>query len=186
MNRIVQAILLLLLLLLLLSVEGARCESSRARATWTGAVARGSAECCAYFVVCLPPGTHATRRNIAVAIPLAFNKKLQQHMRPTTFGDVHVARQTVRRRRRPWPRPKRDWHWESARPTYTARRTYIKDTTRRNTRPSADAAAADYKHQRHARRYSTNVNRIHTAVRQKSAAYTHRYSTHASGIRTAI
>ena len=62
------------------------------------------------------------------------------------------------------------------------------------------------KHQRHARRYSTNVSRIHTAIRQKSAAYTplfnkcqrhthryltnvsgiHRYSTKFSGILTAI
>ena len=42
------------------------------------------------------------------------------------------------------------------------------------------------KHQRHARRYSTNVSRIHTAIRQKSAAYTHCYSTNASGTRTAI
>mgnify|MGYP003310236004 CR=1 FL=1 len=33
------------------------------------------------------PGTHATRRNIAVAIPLAFNKRLQQHMRSTTLDD---------------------------------------------------------------------------------------------------
>ena len=32
------------------------------------------------------PGTHATRRNIAVAIPWAFNKRLQQHMRSTTLG----------------------------------------------------------------------------------------------------
>ena len=32
------------------------------------------------------PGTPATRRNIAVAIPLAFNKRLQQHMRSTTLG----------------------------------------------------------------------------------------------------
>ena len=32
--------------------------------------------------------------------------------------------------------PKREWHLESARPTY------IKDTTRRNTTPSAVAAAA--------------------------------------------
>ena len=62
------------------------------------------------------------------------------------------------------------------------------------------------KHQRHARRYSTNVSRVHTAIRQKSAAYTplfnkcqrhthryltnvsgiHRYSTKFSGIHTAI
>ena len=52
------------------------------------------------------------------------------------------------------------------------------------------------KHQRHARRYSTNVSRIHTAIRQKSAAYTplfnkcqrhtHRYLTNVSGIYTAI
>ena len=52
------------------------------------------------------------------------------------------------------------------------------------------------KHQRHARRYSTNVSRTHTAIRQKSAAYTplfnkcqrhtHRYLTNVSGIYTAI
>ena len=42
------------------------------------------------------------------------------------------------------------------------------------------------KHQRHARRYSTNVSRIHTAIRQKPAAYTHRQSTNASGTRTAV
>ena len=62
------------------------------------------------------------------------------------------------------------------------------------------------KHQRHARRYSTNVSRMHTAIRQKSAAHTplfnkcqrhthryltnvsgiHRYSTKFSGILTAI
>ena len=68
------------------------------------------------------------------------------------------------------------------------------------------------KHQRHGRRYSTNVSRIHTAIRQKSAAYTplfnkcqrhthryltnvifdkiqrytHRYSTNVSGIHPAI
>ena len=51
------------------------------------------------------------------------------------------------------------------------------------------------KHQRHARRYSTNVSRIHTAIPQKSAAYTplfnkcqrhtHRYLTNVSGIYTA-
>ena len=48
----------------------------------------------ACLLVCLSPkkkrphasGTHVTRRNIAVAIPLAFNKRLQQHMRSTTFG----------------------------------------------------------------------------------------------------
>ena len=48
--------------------------------------------------VCFPPkkkrphapGTHATRRNIAVniAIPLAFNKRLQQHMRSTTLQSL--------------------------------------------------------------------------------------------------
>ena len=48
------------------------------------------------------------------------------------------------------------------------------------------------KHQRHARRCSTNVSRIHTAIRQKSAAntplfnkcqrHTHRYLTNVSGI----
>ena len=56
--------------------------------------------CCLRFsfaclLVCLPPkkkrphapGTHATRRNIAVAIPLAFNKRLQQHMRSTTLDE---------------------------------------------------------------------------------------------------
>ena len=32
-------------------------------------------------------GTHATRRNIAIAIPLAFNKRLQQRMRSTTLDD---------------------------------------------------------------------------------------------------
>ena len=31
--------------------------------------------------------THATRRNIVVVIPLAFNKRLQQHMRSTTLSD---------------------------------------------------------------------------------------------------
>ena len=40
------------------------------------------------------PGTHATRRNIAVAIPLAFNKRLQQHMRSTTMRDLDVAKKT--------------------------------------------------------------------------------------------
>ena len=38
------------------------------------------------------PGTHATRRNIAVAIPLAFNNKLQQHMRSTTLGPTPSKR----------------------------------------------------------------------------------------------
>ena len=39
-------------------------------------------------------GGHATRRNIAVAIPLAFNKRLQQHMRSTTLGPTpnHIGR----------------------------------------------------------------------------------------------
>ena len=57
-------------------------------------------------------------------------------------------------------------------------------------------ASPSDKHQRHARRYSTNVSRMHTAIRQKSAAYTplfnkcqrhtHRYLTNVSGIYTAI
>ena len=53
----------------------------------------------ACLLVCLPPkkkrphapGTHATRRNIAVAIPLAFNKRLQQHMRSTTLDPASTT-----------------------------------------------------------------------------------------------
>ena len=40
--------------------------------------------------------SRATRRNIAVAIPLAFNKRLQQHMRPTTLRDHDMATHTGR------------------------------------------------------------------------------------------
>ena len=44
------------------------------------------------------PGTHATRRNIAVAIPLAVNKRLQQHMRSTTLDDEDGLNKTPGKR----------------------------------------------------------------------------------------
>ena len=40
--------------------------------------------------------SRATRRNIAVAIPLAFNKRLQQDMRSTTLRDYDMATHTRR------------------------------------------------------------------------------------------
>ena len=40
--------------------------------------------------------SRATRRNIAVAIPLAFNKRLQQDMRSTTLRDHDMATHTGR------------------------------------------------------------------------------------------
>ena len=123
-------------------ISAASCESSLRATAWQ-----------------YNAGTHATRRNIAVAIPLAFKKRLQQHMRSTTLVRefacacdglaiqhwdpcVRVCINATESASMRLTSESRLAFGKCAPDLYTSRPTYIKDTTRRNTTPSAAAAAA--------------------------------------------